>query len=179
MPVAYTDPFGLLVVFGNEESQTAYQNWKHRLTNASRSGNRWVAGSAQALLRRLGNLERARAIIRVTLGRISTNLPSSCQKNYACTETNPSSLHSEVRIDPVRGPASSGAGIEVMLAHELGHAYSNSIDETARMTSKVGRNFLSNESALDLENLERDVKVCGHRNEHDPGWFGSIPACNH
>jgi RHS repeat-associated protein len=168
-PVNYSDPFGLVEVkFLNEESRLLYEQLRTNAQNATKSKDQVVAAAGRKLLATLDALEADDEVVTVAVQKDHGN-------GFGPRLPRGRGLGWGISLDP---STETNYGMQLKLAHELGHAYTTLIgglDPEAKATLPIG-----NASSLTSENQQRTIWHCPYRNIHDTSpWMRSklMPAC--
>jgi RHS repeat-associated protein len=158
-PVSYTDPYGLTVEFADWESERLYYSLKRQVYAHRNSDDPVVRDGASRLMRLLRELEQddETLVLQIRTDEVTQTGQFADGSGRFGTWFNP---NQDLDHKP-----------ELILLHELGHAY-------AFMRDGFYDDARSNRRALEVENYGRDMWGCRHRQMHRMGWSSRVnPSC--
>ena len=161
-PLVYTDPFGLRVDFKDAESEALWRQLQTLARNAGRSRNKKIAAAGVALGNTLSAIEASDKTVTVSFRQ------GSAWERFNSRETGTfelSSGNARIRIDPTFTSGRYGVSNEMILLHEMGHAFSVMSGNRPGGAASWGL-------SVDVENLGRTILGCEYRPDHT-----TTPAC--
>jgi hypothetical protein len=148
-PVNFNDPFGLKVEFVGDEARALYGRLRQAANNAANSRSRHVAAAGRHLLGMLDALEETEEVVTIQID------PDAEASGFGPRQE-PGVGGYGITLAPFKQDPSHG--LQIKLAHELGHAYAVMID------GRPGGKRRTEEFAIrSAENRMRTIWGCSMR----------------